>query len=283
MYVDKLKLQIQQTQLLLMCAAEKWEKGAVYKGEKVGGRWKPKAKNSSTSQPKKKSMQEEIEYAQSDEQIAEVLSKRIVYFLDKGGDINQVKKFLDSRGIKMVEKVDNPDTGFSSFLFRQGNNSMYVFVGTDDDKDWESNRGKEVGRSQFDVDKGRIKASLSREKEAGNLVKVYGHSLGGALAQITASEFHELIDEVYTFNSAGVLASTASRFANANSSVKVTHFVRQSDVVSSFGQAFLPGDLRFYGAASQEHQDAHGALLTSANASKELPPPKWLIKKASVQ
>lgn len=274
-----------ELECLILAAAEKWEKGAVYEGKNVGGQWKPKNKNAAASrEPEEKSMPESIEYAKSSDQIDEVLCKRVVYFLDKGGDPKQVEKFLKSRNIELVKKLDNPETGLSSFLLRQGKNSMYVFVGSNDSKDWKDDLDGEVGRTQFDADRENIKNILLEEKQAGQKVKVFGHSLGGALSQITGSEFPELIDEIKTFNSPGVYNTTSAKFKQVGSGIKVTHFVNQGDVVSSYGQKLISGDAKLYGNALPTHrgfEESHKVFLTSPEYSRELPTPKWLAKRAA--
>jgi len=73
---------------------------------------------------------------------------------------------------------------------------------------------------------------------------VTGHSLGGALAQLTAAAFPLLVAEVVTFNSPGISNQALRNFTRGSvpgTSPRVTHYVTRGDLVSTVGQTRLPG------------------------------------------
>jgi len=71
---------------------------------------------------------------------------------------------------------------------------------------------------------------------------VLGHSLGGAITQLAATEFTSTIGDVVTFNSPGVAQSTVNTFKQKVGPGKnVTHYIVSGDFVSLGGEAFLPG------------------------------------------
>jgi hypothetical protein len=75
---------------------------------------------------------------------------------------------------------------------------------------------------------------------------VLGHSLGGALTQLAATEFTSTIGDIVTFNSPGVEQSTVNTFKQkAGSGKNVTHYIVSGDFVSLGGEAFLPGKVVF--------------------------------------
>ncbi|MBW3587268.1 MAG: calcium-binding protein, partial [Cyanobacteria bacterium 0813] len=69
-----------------------------------------------------------------------------------------------------------------------------------------------------------------------------GHSLGGAITQLAATEFTSTIGDIVTFNSPGVAQSTVNTFKQKVGAGKnVTHYIVSGDFVSLGGEAFLPG------------------------------------------
>lgn len=69
-----------------------------------------------------------------------------------------------------------------------------------------------------------------------------GHSLGGSLAQRYAINFPGSIQQVVTFNAAGISPSEVNNFKqNGGGSFTTTHYVVEGDAVSLAGQ-FIPGD-----------------------------------------
>jgi hypothetical protein len=113
---------------------------------------------------------------------------------------------------------------------------LLVFRGTDftvlDDllADLEPN----IGMIKFTANR-KLIAELLRE--AGAPAVLLGHSLGGALAQLTAAEFPWQVKHLYTFSSPGV----APKVAQA-SRVPATHHMNSQDIIPEFGEAKTPGE-----------------------------------------
>lgn len=224
---------------------------------------------------------EEIAFASNKEQVDEVLAKRLAYRLDSGREPNATKSFLEKNDIEVLDVIQNKDTGFAVALLRQGKTSFVDFVGSNDAKDWQSNLtpGAEVGRDQFEANRADILKLLKEEKEKGQNVRLLGHSLGGALAQIAVSEFPDLVDEVEVYNPAGIKASTQAKFLEANPNIPVTIHIHEYDPVSRAGEKLIPGKVKFY-QTQQGFFDPHRGIITAPSPQiKEAPTPKWLQKK----
>ncbi len=82
----------------------------------------------------------------------------------------------------------------------------------------------------------------------GQLPHVTGHSLGGALAQLTAAEWPDRIGAVVTFQAPGITRANRrqadERFAALGSDRRpaVRHYLADDDVVHLAGQLHLPGE-----------------------------------------
>ncbi|WP_143855436.1 site-2 protease family protein [Nostoc sp. 'Peltigera membranacea cyanobiont' 232] len=98
-----------------------------------------------------------------------------------------------------------------------------------------------IGTDQFDAlkSKGEIQKWLKDNTQNGIKPDLVGHSLGGALAQMTAAEFSDYVNETVTFNSPGIGPLWLPKVINYKG--KVTHFMTDGDPVSSGGLFFLPG------------------------------------------
>jgi pimeloyl-ACP methyl ester carboxylesterase len=94
-------------------------------------------------------------------------------------------------------------------------------------------------------------------------VIVTGHSLGGALAQLTAAHFPDRVARVVTFNAPGIAAEEVKRFAAAKDQPQVTHHRELADIVSEAGEAHLPGSV-------YEHEVAPGMGKVEAHQA-------WLL------
>jgi hypothetical protein len=73
-----------------------------------------------------------------------------------------------------------------------------------------------------------------------------GHSLGGALAQINAAQFPDLVSRIVTFQAPGVSREIAQRIvdynqANPEDAIESTHHRVEGDAVPYGGQALTPG------------------------------------------
>lgn len=285
--LDCATLQLRVAFLCLQLAAREYTRGGVGEvdeaGAKIGGRFKKKEGGSKVESPEKLSpeaqLQSEFDRATSPDQIREVLTKRVVYQSAAKLEGKQTKGFLEKNHIKVLKTFDDPATGFSAAAFDVDGMVQLTFTGTNDNTDWDNNFKGEIGRTQFDANKKDIEKFLKEQNAQGIKPAISGHSLGGALAQIVASEYPDSISSVTTYNSAGILRSTAQKIEKAQNPPIVEHYVRASDVVSSAGEAFIGGTAKYYGTLTSGHFDGtpHRTLMTLDAQPK--PTPKWLEKK----
>lgn len=200
------------------------------------------------------------------EQKSEFIAKRLAYLdfalLADKPEGTAIQQFLAQENLKLGETFDNIATGFQALTLVDEKNKQVklVFRGTNEDIDWKSNMGEEVGRSQFEPEKEKIEKLLKEYKDKGYSVEVSGHSLGGALAQITASEMPDLVDEIKTFNSAGISKATAKQLLGKNK--PATHYLKIGDVVQDTGNAYIPGKPIVYSFKDGTDSTPHRSLMT---------------------
>lgn len=186
--------------------------------------------------------------------VYEALAKSIVYLNERPDSQNLVARFLDTNGYYVDRIFDDSATGFYAVGFGSRNPEnppVLVFRGTDfvgGDAIFSDSR--DIGFPEFESNKDPLKNWLTEiGKDASKnpnqlLPDAIGHSWGGAVAQIAASEFAAISGNVFTFNSPGVSASTVNTFRRNLSRTpnkNVTHYIVSGDFVSLFGEAFLPG------------------------------------------
>ncbi len=156
--------------------------------------------------------------------------------LFKGYDPNKSRVFYDDRtalvavGLVPYNSLENP---------------VLVFEGTDPSTDSlpiSDTNPIGIGAEQFSAAKRLgIEDWLKTNSNAERKVDITGHSLGGALAQMTGAEFPQYVNEVVTFNSPGIGLPWLSKVVS--SKVAATHYMVEFDPVSSGGLLFLPGDV----------------------------------------
>lgn len=186
--------------------------------------------------------------------VYEALAKSIVYLNEKPDAQNLVARFLDTNRYYVDRVFDDSETGFYAVGFGALDPQtppVLVFRGTDfvgGDAIFSDSR--DIGFPEFESNKEPLRNWLTEiSKDASKnpnqlLPDVIGHSWGGAVAQIAASEFPAISGNVFTFNSPGVSASTVNTFKRSlsrNPNKNVTHYIVSGDVVTLFGEAFLPG------------------------------------------
>lgn len=129
--------------------------------------------------------------------------------------------------------------------------SIVSFRGTEEGADVKSDLNPNgVGFDQYYKNLGLIAATITRASSHGAVI-VTGHSLGGALAQIAASEQPGIINHVVTFQSAGITvdrlkAIEAYNIAHPDLGVFADHHRAAGDVVPVGGEAFFPGRIHNY-------------------------------------
>ncbi|AFZ08350.1 Hemolysin-type calcium-binding region [Oscillatoria nigro-viridis PCC 7112] len=182
----------------------------------------------------------------------ETIAKQLAYIDDKPQSQTLVQTGLTAAGYKIDRTFDDPGTGFHAIGListTPDKPPVLVFRGTDSPTDDLANADKRgVGFNQFEANKQALGNWLTQisQDTAKNPRRLppdlLGHSLGGAITQLAATEFTSAIGDVVTFNSPGVAQSTVNTFKQkAGAGKNVTHYIVSGDFVSLGGEAFLPG------------------------------------------
>jgi hypothetical protein len=180
---------------------------------------------------------------------------------------------LDNRklaawGYRSAGAMDDPESGFRAVLYLPTEAAtdrdaataralhagpvppVIAFAGTLDKRDLsdDANR-KGIGTYQFSSNLARIQRMLAA---AGGKVVVTGHSLGGALAQLTAVKFADQVSRVVTFQSPAINAEDAAKLDEHNQHaapedrVTSTHHRAEGDLVHMAGEQLTSGDVFTY-------------------------------------
>ena len=186
--------------------------------------------------------------------VYEALAKSIVFLNQKPNAQNEVSRFLDTNAYYIDRIFDDPETGFYAIGFGSSDPQkppVLVFRGTDFiDGEAIFSDSREIGLPEFEKNKDNIQNWLTQigqdtSKNPSKLLPdVIGHSWGGAVAQIVATEYTSITGDIFTFNSPGVSASTFNTFRRNLTRVgnkNVNHYIVSGDFVTLFGEAFLPG------------------------------------------
>ncbi|MEG4965992.1 calcium-binding protein [Microcoleus sp. B6-A1] len=182
----------------------------------------------------------------------ETIAKQLAYIDNNPQSQTLVQTGLSAAGYQIDRTFDDPGTGFHAIGListTPDKPPVLVFRGTDSPTDDLANADKRgVGFNQFEANKqalGNWLTQISQDtaKNPSRLPPdLLGHSLGGAITQLAATEFTSTIGDVVTFNSPGVSQSTVNTFKQkAGAGKNVTHYIVSGDFVSLGGEAFLPG------------------------------------------
>jgi hypothetical protein len=182
----------------------------------------------------------------------ETIAKQLVYIDNNPQSQTLVQTGLRAAGYQIDRTFDDPGTGFHAIGListTPDKPPVLVFRGADsliDDVAIADKRGG--GFNQFEANKQALGNWLTQisQDTAKNPRRLppdlLGHSLGGALTQLAATEFTSAIGDVVTFNSPGVSQSIVNTFKQkAGAGKNVTHYIVSGDYVSLGGEAFLPG------------------------------------------
>src|SRR4028118_46709 len=182
----------------------------------------------------------------------ETIAKQLVNIDNNPQFQTLVQTGLSAAGYQIDRTFDDPGTGFHAIGListTPDKPPVLVFRSADsliDDVANADRRG--VGFNQFEANKeglGNWLTQISQDtaKNPRRLPPdLLGHSLGGALTQLAATEFTSTIGDIVTFNSPGVSQSTVNIFKQkAGTGKNVTHYIVSGDYVSLGGEAFLPG------------------------------------------
>jgi len=182
----------------------------------------------------------------------ETIAKQLVYLDNNPQSQTLVQTGLTAAGYQIDRTFDDPITGFHAIGListTPDKPPVLVFRGTDSIVDDAANADKRgVGFNQFEANKqalGNWLTQISQDttKNPRRLPPdLLGHSLGGALTQLAATEFTSTVGDIVTFNSPGVAQSTVNTFKQkAGAGKNVTHYIVSGDFVSLGGEAFIPG------------------------------------------
>lgn len=175
------------------------------------------------------------------------------------------RHLIEAMGFIFSDFIEDSTTGLSFYcltpnedMVARGHLPVLVFTGSeppelfgqpDGNLDWYSDlRDYEPGTSQFNPAVPRIHRAIQR---MGGLVDVTGHSLGGALAQITAAYFPDNVRRVVTFQAPGIGQDLADRVTDHNREVRSTgqgieiestHYRAAHDIVDDAGEVHTEGN-----------------------------------------
>jgi hypothetical protein len=124
-----------------------------------------------------------------------------------------------------------------------------------------------IGMYQFNPNRDLITAQMQAASAHGSIISA-GHSLGGALAQIAAATFPELVSSIVTFQAPGVQREVAQALINYNEqnpdkAIESSHHRVAGDLVPLGGQVLTPGTVT-------NHEMTGGNLLNNNALSKHL-------------
>ncbi len=162
---------------------------------------------------------------------------------------------LEATGFKRKPLRYRTESGLDFFLVEptmDGMPAVVVFRGTepDDLKDLKTDLEFQIGRDHFDSAerlglKGLLQACVAT---TGRPADLCGHSLGGALAQLCAASWPELVGDIVTFQSPGLTRRNAlrgdlglARTQRPGTYPRVTHYIALNDIVHKAGQRHLTG------------------------------------------
>lgn len=148
---------------------------------------------------------------------------------------------------------------------------LLAFRGTAERRNMRDDMSKDsVGSYQFSSNEGRIADILTFAR---GRVVVSGHSLGGALAQLTATHFPSQVSRVVTFQAPAIAKSETDRLkaynrnAKPEDRVRSTHHRASGDLVHLAGERLTEGDVFTHvskGIGSVIHHAAHPLARLSA-------------------
>ncbi|MFT7578418.1 MAG: hypothetical protein ACI9MR_000076 [Myxococcota bacterium] len=126
-----------------------------------------------------------------------------------------------------------------------------------------------VGRSQWLLNEGAIVTHASHLAGMGPVVAT-GHSLGGALAQLTAALHPNLISEVVTFQSPGIPAELVEKLSAHNAQaadedkVGSSHYQIAGDIADEAGERLTPGQVVNIDVDEDGLVDSHTGMISES-------------------
>lgn len=116
-----------------------------------------------------------------------------------------------------------------------------------------------IGMYQFNPNRALIEGQMRAAASHGKVISS-GHSLGGALAQIAAATFPDVVGRIVTFQAPGVEREMAQRIVQHNEqhpdeAIDSSHHRVKNDLVPQGGEALTPGTIH-------NHQMVGGSRLS---------------------
>lgn len=181
--------------------------------------------------------------------VAEHLAHGIAYHDEITSDD---QAYLESKGLE-VGSTFHGHGGLDMTTFIPANGSratpVLAFRGTKGSADVVADTTPAgVGAFQMAANEGPIAAALASLQRYGRPI-VTGHSLGGALAQMAATRFPDLVGRVVTFQSPGIPRDMVAKLDAYNRKAEATggkpvqsqHYSVEGDLIPLAGQAFTTG------------------------------------------
>jgi serralysin len=154
-------------------------------------------------------------------------------------------QFFEAQGYKIDRLFDDPANEFLALGLSSKDGSKAPVLVLPGGK---NGTPRSVGEEEFAANKQAIQGwftNITNDKQAnpqGFKPDVTGTSRGGALTQLTASEFPTLIGSAVSFESLGIDRETADKFTkNGGDPSQVRHYITDGDWRSLAGEAFIPG------------------------------------------
>lgn len=104
-----------------------------------------------------------------------------------------------------------------------------------------------IGMYQFNPNRALIEGQMQAAAAHGKVISS-GHSLGGALAQIAAASYPDMVGRIVTFQAPGVSREMAQKIVdhneqNPDEAIESSHHRVENDLVPMGGQALTPGTI----------------------------------------
>jgi serralysin len=178
--------------------------------------------------------------------IYEILSKEVIYAFDQPLLNVVANGFLAQTGYKIDQTFTDPTTGFQALgltSLTPDKPPVLIVRGANELADDAANADpRGIGTSQLLANRDAIAAWLAKFNDAPLKPDLMGHSLGGAVAQLIATEFVGQYGNVTTFNSPGVSNAIAAQFQQKGGNAQaVTHYIVNGDLVSLGGENYIAG------------------------------------------
>lgn len=179
--------------------------------------------------------------------VYEILAKEIINGFDKPEFSLISNAFLAISGYKIDQVFTDPTTGFQALgltSLTPEKSPVLIFRAADEAIDDVANADlRGIGFNQFLANREAIATWLAKFSGATLKPDLVGHSMGGAIAQLTAADLTNQIGNVVTFNSPGVSNTTVEQFQQKGITRNITHYIVNGDLVSLGGQGYLPGSV----------------------------------------